>query len=121
MRHRVRLNASRKNGLVSTVSARALNVAIFTSFSDLPHQRGTRPHRIGTSSRLLRASLEIATARHASRLYDKRLRASRFAADANGASEPWARTPPLNGPITPSIHGGAAPWAHYGRFIGLCG
>jgi hypothetical protein len=35
----LRLKASQKNGLVSTVSARALNVAIFTSLSDLFHHR----------------------------------------------------------------------------------
>ena len=51
MRQRVRLKASRKNGFVSTVSARALNVAIFTSLIALLHQRGTRPQRIDTNSR----------------------------------------------------------------------
>ena len=51
MRQRVRLNRSRKNGLVATVSARALNVASFISFSGLVHQLGTRPHRMGTRLR----------------------------------------------------------------------
>jgi hypothetical protein len=37
-----------------TVSALALNVAIFTSLSDLLHQRGTKPQRIDTSSRCRR-------------------------------------------------------------------
>jgi hypothetical protein len=45
----VRLKASRKKGLVSMVSARALKVAIFASLMVLLHQRGIRPHRIGTS------------------------------------------------------------------------
>ncbi len=55
----MRLKASRKNGFVSTVSALALNVAIFTSLSDLLH-RGTRPHRIEVNSRLGKYSLQFA-------------------------------------------------------------
>jgi hypothetical protein len=47
----VRLNASRKNGLVSTVSARALNVAAFNSLIGFDHHRGTKPHRIRAKSR----------------------------------------------------------------------
>src|SRR6516162_6308082 len=40
MRHLERLNASRKTGFVSTVSARALNVAIRNSLSGLLHHQG---------------------------------------------------------------------------------
>ena len=47
MRQRVRLKASRKNGLVVTVSARALNVASFISFSGLLHHLGTKPQPHG--------------------------------------------------------------------------
>jgi hypothetical protein len=36
----------------ATVSARALDVASFISFSGLLHQLGINPHRIGTRSRL---------------------------------------------------------------------
>ena len=57
----MRLNASRKNGLVSTVSTRALNVAIFTSLMVLLHQRGTRPQRMGTSSRLPSVATIVST------------------------------------------------------------
>ena len=52
IRHRVRLNASRKNGFVLTVSARALNVAARNSFGGLPHHLGTNPQRMRTRSRL---------------------------------------------------------------------
>lgn len=46
---RRRLNASRNIGFVSTVSARALNVA-GTFFSGCFHQNGTRPHRTCSSA-----------------------------------------------------------------------
>src|SRR5580704_15240300 len=52
MRQRLFLNGSRKNGLVVTVSTRALKVARRNSLSGLLHQNGTRPHLIATSSRL---------------------------------------------------------------------
>ena len=48
----MRLKASRKNGFVSTVSARALNVAARNSFTGFGHHQGTRPQRIRTRSRL---------------------------------------------------------------------
>ena len=48
---RVRLNAARKNGFSATVSARALKVASFNSLSGFFHHDGTRPQRIGMSSR----------------------------------------------------------------------
>ena len=51
IRQRERLNASRKTGLVSTVSARALNVAIRSSLSGLFHHHGTGPQRMATSWR----------------------------------------------------------------------
>ena len=51
-RQRFVLNGSRKNGLVFTVSTRALNVeSRWSSFSGLFHQKGTRPQRISLSSR----------------------------------------------------------------------
>src|SRR5262249_18969028 len=43
MRQRLLLYGSRKNGLVVTVSARALKVARRNSLSGLLHQNGTRP------------------------------------------------------------------------------
>ena len=46
MRQHFCLNASRKNGLVATVSARVLNAACFISLSGLFHQLGIRPQRI---------------------------------------------------------------------------
>ena len=52
MRQRDRLKASRKKGSAFTVSARALKVATLNSLSGLLHQRGTKPHRIGTRPRL---------------------------------------------------------------------
>ena len=61
MRQRVRLNASRKNGFVSIVSALALKVAIFASLIVLLHQRGIRPQRIGTSSRLPSTAVTTST------------------------------------------------------------
>jgi hypothetical protein len=46
MMQRVRLNASRKNGFVVTVSTRALNVeSLIKSLSGFDHQRGIRPQR----------------------------------------------------------------------------
>jgi hypothetical protein len=45
------LNGSRKNGLVVTVSIRALKVASRNSLSGFAHQYGTRPQRNLASSR----------------------------------------------------------------------
>jgi hypothetical protein len=50
------LDASRKNGLASTVSARALNVAARNSLSGLLHH-GTSPQRIRTELRFLSRSV----------------------------------------------------------------
>ena len=50
MMQRRRFRASRNIGFSATVSARALKVA-GRSFSVFDHQRGTNPHRIGTSPR----------------------------------------------------------------------
>jgi hypothetical protein len=52
MRQRVRLNAVRNIGFSATVSARALNVASFSSLSGFDHHDGIKPQRIGTSVRL---------------------------------------------------------------------
>ena len=53
MRQRVRLNASRKNGFVVTVSTRALKVdSLIKSLSGLDHQRGIGTQRIGSRIRV---------------------------------------------------------------------
>jgi hypothetical protein len=57
----VRLNASRKNGFVSIVSARALKVAARSSLIGFDHHRGTKPQRIDTSSRLPSAVTIVST------------------------------------------------------------
>ena len=66
---RVRLNASRKNGFVSTVSARALNVAILASLSDLLHHRGISAQRVRTKSRLPSCSVTTSTGSVGQMLY----------------------------------------------------
>src|SRR5262249_8100901 len=48
-----------ENGLVVTVSTRALKVARRNSLSGFLHQNGTRPHRISTSARLLSCSTTV--------------------------------------------------------------
>jgi hypothetical protein len=60
-RQRLRLKASRKNGLVSAVSARAFKVAALSSLSGFDHHHGTRPQRIRTKSRLPSCSITTST------------------------------------------------------------
>jgi hypothetical protein len=47
IKQRERLNASRNIGFVSTVSARASNIAIRSSLSGFFHYEGTSPQRVG--------------------------------------------------------------------------